>query len=940
MKINTLTILLIVAVAGMCLPLWGQFGGGAGTAANPYLISSVVHLNNIRGAAYLNKTYRQTTDLDLSATDPAKVFVWTSGTPYSPGDYVKYTPGATQYTYICVQATSSVNPSNASYWIQMWESAKGWKPIGDNTISFTGVYDGNGKVVSNLYINRGASPIADNLYPADGEDYVGLFGLVQNNPAADTIIMKLGILNPNVTGRRGTGSLVGRNLLPYSTPAPSYTVIIDRCYAIASGTGGSATVKGLGATGGLVGANNSDRKQQIPIVRYSYAIVTVSSTHPNNVSRNPGDETATNGVFNPYNIKYGGLVGCNENGLTMDSFARGNVSGGDRVGGLVGCSIGGAVFRSYSTGTVAQGIVPGDWEGGKGGLVGRVTGKLPSGLGGTESQANSVQDSYWDTQTSGQATSPGGSGRTTTQMKTQATFINWDFVNVWGISPSNNDGYPFLNTNAGSAFYYRSKASGNWSSLATWEYSSDNLVWNAAVVIPDHSNSLGIIISSGHNVAVNANVIADQMVISAGAQLGITSGVTLSIFNGSGTDLSIEGILSVAGNLVIDLGSLVTAGTASTIAFNGSVPQTTGSLFPTSLNNLEINNPTGVSFTNPLSIDGTLSVLAGSYSGSGTPDGYHSPLLNRLEIFETGSNIAGFSLAVSTPVLFPDRIDRQWTLGGSFSGTKTLRFYWTSTDDHGFDWTGKTPAAWEGLTKISAVSFDVSTNPRWLEISSASFAAKGAFTIGLESEDTLPVELSSFTASVSVSNFALLQWITQSETNVAGFRLYRNTLPELTGARMLNVYVPATNTSQTQTYAYIDQEINEPGTYYYWLQNLDMDGSNAFHGPVSVNLITQDDPGIPVIPIQSGIYRIFPNPFNPNASISYGLKSSTNVELSIFNLRGQLIRTLHSGAKQAGTYRADWDGRTDSGDPASSGIYLLMLKTGSETFTRRMTLSK
>lgn len=940
MNVKYFSILLLIISLGMTIPLFAQFGGGSGTTASPYLISNIIHLNNIRTATYLNKTFRQTADIDMSATDPAKVSVWVSGTSYAVGDFVKYSPGATQYTYICIQATNSVAPGNTAYWTQMWESAKGWKPIGDTSVPFTGVYDGNGKVVSNLYINRGASPVANTVYPSDGEDNIGLFGVLYNNPAADTVIRNLGVLNPNVRGRRATGSLVGRSLLPYSTPAPDYTVIIERCYAIASGVGGSATVSGFGATGGLVGANNSDRKQQIPVIRYSYAIVTVSATHPNNSARNPNDETATNGVFNPYNIKYGGLVGCNENGLTMDSFARGNVSGGDRVGGVAGCSIGGAIFRSYATGTVTRGIAPGDWEGGIGGVVGRVVGKLPAGLGGTISQANSVQDAYWDTETSGQLTSPGGTGKTTLQMKTQATFVNWDFVNVWGISPSINDGYPYLLANPSSAFYYRSKASGAWTSLGIWEYSADNLVWNPAVVIPDHSNSMGISIRSGHAVSLGTAVIADQMTINSGGSLSIANGGQLSVFNGSGTDLAIDGALTITGTLTLDLGVLVTAGTLSTVTFNATTAQTTSSLFPTTVHNIIINNPAGVSFASPMTVNGTLSVLSGAYSGGGTPNGYYSPGVNFLEISQTASNISGFSLAMTTPTLFPNRVDRQWALSGSFSGTKTMRMYWTSVDDHGFNWTGYVPAAWEGGVKHSAMAYDTTVDPRWIEVSVNSFAAKGNWTVGLESEQTLPVVLSSFTATLSASQHAMLQWITQSETNVAGFRILRATSPDPAAATLLGVFIAATNTSQTQSYIFEDTEIEAAGTYYYWLQNVDMSGETALYGPVSITLSYSSDPGTPVIPTLSGIEKIFPNPFNPNTTISYGVKDPSRIDIRIYNQRGQLVRRLASGEKAPGTYKAEWNGLDDQGRGVGSGVYLLIMQIGNDSFQRKMTLSK
>jgi hypothetical protein len=61
---------------------------------------------------------------------------------------------------------------------------------------------------------------------------------------------------------------------------------------------------------------------------------------------------------------------------------------------------------------------------------------------GYNNPVGGVGTSYWDTQTSGQATSAGGTGKTTAQMKKQATFVGWDFTSVWRISE--NLSYPIL----------------------------------------------------------------------------------------------------------------------------------------------------------------------------------------------------------------------------------------------------------------------------------------------------------------------------------------------------------------------------------------------------------------------------------------------------------------------------------------------------------------
>ncbi|MDD4147511.1 MAG: hypothetical protein PHO85_03215 [Candidatus Cloacimonetes bacterium] len=93
-------------------------------------------------------------------------------------------------------------------------------------------------------------------------------------------------------------------------------IFVTKCFA-AIDVDGPAVVNGLGATGGLVEANNSDRKQRIPAIRYSWANVSVNSIHPSHNGINPDD----NG--NPYSIKYGGLGGCNETGITYDCFTLG-----------------------------------------------------------------------------------------------------------------------------------------------------------------------------------------------------------------------------------------------------------------------------------------------------------------------------------------------------------------------------------------------------------------------------------------------------------------------------------------------------------------------------------------------------------------------------------------------------------------------------------------
>jgi hypothetical protein len=128
------------------------------------------------------------------------------------------------------------------------------------------------------------------------------------------------------------------------------------------------------------------------------------------------------------NQSAGGLVGFNQIGSTSNCYSTGAVSGSLWVGGLVGWNGDGAgISDCYSTG-----LVSGDDN------VGGLVGYNEVGYG------SSVVGSFWDTDTSGQTTSAGGTGKTTAEMKTKNTFTDagWDFLTIWDIVEHRT--YPYL----------------------------------------------------------------------------------------------------------------------------------------------------------------------------------------------------------------------------------------------------------------------------------------------------------------------------------------------------------------------------------------------------------------------------------------------------------------------------------------------------------------
>src|SRR5690606_129187 len=211
-----------------------------------------------------------------------------------------------------------------------------------------------------------------------GHDNVGLFGIT----SAGSSLRNVGLEDVSVAGYSNVGALAG-----------SHGGSISNSYA-----GGTAS--GGGIIGGLVGLSGPDSS-----IRHSYADTVVYADHS----------------------VAGGLVGSAADGASIsNSYATGAVTAVDGlVGGLLGLREGASISQSYATGTVAGNLFAG-------GLVGF----------STDSAANTTSGSFWDITTSGQASSAGGIGMTTAQMRMQANFTTataangnanpaWDLSSDW-----------------------------------------------------------------------------------------------------------------------------------------------------------------------------------------------------------------------------------------------------------------------------------------------------------------------------------------------------------------------------------------------------------------------------------------------------------------------------------------------------------------------------
>ena len=302
---------------------------------------------------------------------------------------------------------------------------KGWQPIG----SFIGSFDGQGYEIKDLFIHR------------PYEERVGLFSIVDKGGRIENI----GMVNTTVTGLVLVGGLVGWNRGTVSNCDSSGNVagdsgvgaLVGDNYGSVSNCYSSGNVTGDENVGGLVGCNAGG---------------SVGNSHSS------GSVTGNDCV--------GGLAGGNYDGSVSNSYSTANVTGYSSVGGLVGENMLDDVSDSYSTGSVtgysSVGGLVGEnkWRGtvSDSYSTGSVTGNSSvGGLVGWNEAMNEaiVSNSFWDIETSGQATSDGGTGKTTAEMQDIATFsgAEWNITAVGGLGeriPSyiwnivNGQTYPFL----------------------------------------------------------------------------------------------------------------------------------------------------------------------------------------------------------------------------------------------------------------------------------------------------------------------------------------------------------------------------------------------------------------------------------------------------------------------------------------------------------------
>jgi hypothetical protein len=92
--------------------------------------------------------------------------------------------------------------------------------------------------------------------------------------------------------------------------------------------------------------------------------------------------------------------------------------------------------------------------------------------------------------------------------------------------------------------------------------------------------------------------------------------------------------------------------------------------------------------------------------------------------------------------------------------------------------------------------------------------------------------------------------------------------------------------------------------------------------------------------LQKFAARNYPNPFNPRTKIFYTMPKAGHLTLKVYNVRGELVKTLINGQVKAGEDFVTWDGTNNQGSNVSSGVYFYEARSGSDVVVNKMALVK
>ncbi|KQC06091.1 MAG: hypothetical protein APR54_07705 [Candidatus Cloacimonas sp. SDB] len=165
--------------------------------------------------------------------------------------------------------------------------------------------------------------------------------------------------------------------------------------------------------------------------------------------------------------------------------------------------------------------------------------------------------------------------------------------------------------------------------------------------------------------------------------------------------------------------------------------------------------------------------------------------------------------------------------------------------------------------------------------------------------------------------------------------------PEMNNFDHFNIYAAAPNDFELiaetvgTSYLYTPQGYSPELLYVTTVNNQGMESV-----PSDILEIITVDSNDDAIPLVTKLSKNYPNPFNPSTRIDFQLSRQDHVEIDVYNIKGQKVRSLVSAEFEAGVHTVIWSGRDDNFRSVSSGLYFYRMKSGNYTGTEKMILLK
>lgn len=245
-----------------------------------------------------------------------------------------------------------------------------------------------------------------------------------------------------------------------------------------------------------------------------------------------------------------------------------------------------------------------------------------------------------------------------------------------------------------------------------------------------------------------------------------------------------------------------------------------------------------------------------------------------------------------------------------------------------------------------AVVYEEHTDPDNVEIYIQRFGATGAPAVGALGDPILVnddgMSMLQFSPRVAATSMGYV--VVWQDERAGDWDIYASLVPFAATVANVN-YIVNDAEATDQTVPTIAGLRTSPNPYVCWedlrLTNTAPDIFGNRNAPSIAAGIEDDwieDPGL--TPREFSLGQNYPNPFNPATEIRFALESPVHVELIVFNMLGQKVRTLLDAPRTAGTHRVTWDGLNDIGVRVATGTYLYRLRWPEGEISRKMTLLK